>query len=376
MLNSIRLGRVFGIDIRLHYSWLLIAFLIVFSLRAQFQEMSSEWGVGTVWLSALLTGALFFAAVVAHELAHSLVAKSKGIGVKSITLFALGGVAQIEKDAPDAKTEFWIAIVGPLTSLLIGFLFLAATVATGSSPGEPPKSPLSAILIWLGYINIALGVFNLIPGFPMDGGRVLRAIIWWATGSGKRATHVAARVGQFFAVAFIVFGIYRFFSGGGVGALWMSFIGWFLLDAAGASDRQSHITEHLRGLRVADVMMRDVPTIDSRTNLQAFTEDFLFRTGRRCFVVVDNGVIEGLITPNEVKHIREAQRPFTLVGDVMLTFDKLRTIAPESPVIDALEVMTRDDLNQLPVISRGALQGFISRADLLGLLRNRTELSA
>ena len=375
MTNSIRVGRVLGIDIRLHYSWLLIAFLIVFSLRAHFQEMNPDWGGGVIWASALVTGVLFFAAVVAHELAHSVVAKSRGIGVRSITLFALGGVAQIEKDASDAKTEFLIAIVGPFTSFIIGAVFLTLAGLMGSSLAAPPTTPLPAILLWLGYINVALAVFNLIPGFPMDGGRVLRAILWWFTGSDRRATHAAVKVGKFFAVAFILFGVVRFFSGGGLGALWISFIGWFLLDAAGATGRQSDIAEHLRGLRVADVMVREVPTIDGRTNLQTFTED-LFRTGRRCFIVVENGVLTGLITPNEVKHVRPAQRPFTLVSEVMRTFDHLRTIAPESPVIEALEVMARDDLNQHPVVSGGAVEGVISRADLLGLLQNRIELSA
>ncbi len=376
MTNSIRVGRVLGIDIRLHYSWLLIAFLIVFSLRAHFQEMNPDWGGGVIWASALVTGVLFFAAVVAHELAHSVVAKSRGIGVRSITLFALGGVAQIEKDASDAKTEFLIAIVGPFTSFIIGAVFLTLARLMGSSLAAPPTTPLPAILLWLGYINVALAVFNLIPGFPMDGGRVLRAILWWFTGSDRRATHAAVKVGKFFAVAFILFGVVRFFSGGGLGALWISFIGWFLLDAAGATGRQSDMTELLRGLRVADVMLRDVPSVEGRLNLQTFTEDFLFQTGKRCFAVVENGALAGLITPNEVKHVRQAQRPFTLVSDVMRTFDHLRTIAPDAPVIEALEVMARDDLNQLPVVSGGNVEGFISRADLLGLLQNRIELSA
>ena len=215
MHSQIRLGRIFGVEIGLHYSWIVIALLIVFSLAGYFRETNSQWGDGVVLITAVATGVLFFAAIVAHELAHSVVAKSRGLPVKSITLFALGGVAQIEKDAPDAKTEFWIAIIGPITSFVIGGILLALSLASGWALMETPKTPLLAMMVWLGYINIVLGAFNLVPGFPLDGGRVLRAIAWWVTGDGARATRIAARVGQTVALFFIITGIYRLFAGAG-----------------------------------------------------------------------------------------------------------------------------------------------------------------
>ena len=254
MQSQIKLGRIFGVEIGLHYSWIVIALLIVFSLAGHFRETNAQWGDGVVLGTAVITGILFFVGILVHELAHAVVAKSRGLPVKSITLFALGGVAQIEKDASDAKTEFWIAIVGPITSFAIGAGFLALSLAFGWSPTENPNTPVLAMMVWLGYINIALGVFNLIPGFPLDGGRVLRAIVWWVTKDAVRSTRIAARVGQAVALFFIVTGVYRLFGGAGFAGLWMAIIGWFLLDAAGASYTQVVVNERLRGLKVGDIM--------------------------------------------------------------------------------------------------------------------------
>jgi predicted transcriptional regulator len=232
------------------------------------------------------------------------------------------------------------------------------------------------MLMWLGYINIMLAVFNMIPGFPLDGGRVLRAIVWWINGDANRATKIAARVGQFVAFGFIVLGIWRFFGGAGIGGLWIAFIGWFLLSASRESQAQVAITEGLHGVRVADVMSRDFPTVDGNSNLQTFVEEHLVRTGRRCFVVTVNGRAEGIITPNEVSNFERNRWPYTTVDEVMRPLDKVRTVTPDTPVTEALEVMARDDLNQLPIMADGALAGFISRAHVLQLLQTRAELHA
>ncbi len=222
MEAQIRLGRIFGVEIGLHYTWFLIALLITLSLAGQFRTANPEWGGGVIWTTAVLTGVLFFAAIIAHELSHAAVAKARGLPVKSITLFALGGVAQIEKDAADAKTEFWMGIAGPIASAVIGFLLLGIAFALGWTPMSgtmmsTPDSPLLAMLVWLGYINITLAIFDMIPGFPLDGGRVLRAIIWWVTGKADRSTRIAARVGQAVALGFIALGLIRFFGGEGFG---------------------------------------------------------------------------------------------------------------------------------------------------------------
>lgn len=379
MEANIKLGRILGVEIGLHYSWLIIALLVVFSLGGHFQAANPEWSAGAAWATAIITGLLFFAAIVVHELSHAAVAKMRGLPVKSITLFALGGVANIEREAADAKTEFWMGIIGPITSAVIGFICLGLAFAFGWSPSSEgmmtASTPPAAMLVWLGYINITLAVFNMIPGFPLDGGRVLRAIVWWKTGDAARSTRIAARVGQFVAILFIVWGIFNFFGGAGFGGLWIAFIGWFLLNAAQASYAQVEITQSLKGKSVGDVMTRDCPTIDGNTNLQTFADEYLLKTGRRCFVVAEQGRLAGLVTPHEVKEIERSKWAFTILDDVMLPLDRLRTVTPDTPVAEALELMGRKDVNQLPVVRDGRLEGIISRGNILQLLHTRAELN-
>ena len=375
MEAQIRLGRIFGVNLGLHYSWLLIAVLITLSLAEHFSTTNPHWGGASIWSLAIVTSLLFFASVVVHELSHAAVARSRGLPVRSITLFALGGVAQIEKEATDPKTEFWMGIVGPITSAVIGVACLMVAWALGWSAGATPVTPLMAMAVWLGYINISLAIFNMIPGFPLDGGRVLRAIIWWNTKDANRSTQIASRVGQIVAFVFILLGFFRFFTGAGLGGLWLVLIGWFLMVAARESYARIRVTEELRGIRVGDIMTRDCPTVDSRSNLQTFADDYLLRTGRRCFFVVEDGNIAGLITSHEVKEVERNKWPYTTVGQVMRPLDKLHTVDPETPVADALESMGRGDVNQLPVVSDHHLEGVISRSHVLRLLQARADLN-
>lgn len=374
MESHIKLGRIFGVKIGLHYSWIIIALLIAFSLASRFQEMHQDWGRGTAWLTAIITAALFFAAIIAHELSHAMVAKMRGLPVRSITLFVLGGVAQIEADAKDAKTEFWVGIAGPVMSAVLGFICLGLAWMFGWTMPAEPGTPLMAMLVWLGYINITLAIFNMIPGFPMDGGRVLRAAIWWITGNRVRATRIATLTGQFIAFGFIFLGFMSFFRGAGFSGLWIAFIGWFLLQAARSSYVQLEMSERLRGVRVSDVMVRDCPIVDGRSNLQTFVDEYLLHTGRRCFLIVENGVVAGLITPQEVKAVERARWPFTTVYDVMVPIDRLRTVKPDTLVTEAMETIGRADVNQLPVMSDGRLEGIISRDRVLQFLVTRAEL--
>jgi Zn-dependent protease/predicted transcriptional regulator len=374
MRAHIKLGRIFGIAIGLHYSWIIIALLVTLSLRSQFAAVNPDWSTATTWTTAIITGLLFFVSILLHELSHAAVAKLRGLPVRSITLFALGGVAQIEKDAADAKTEFWMGIIGPITSVVIGIVCLALAFLLGWNFADEPNAPVAAMFMWLGVINIALGIFNMVPGFPLDGGRVLRAIVWWITGDANRSTRIASKVGQLVAFGFIMIGILRFFSGAGFGGLWLAFIGWFLLDAARASGAQVEITERLNGVSIGDVMARQFPVIDGNSNLQTFVHDHLLPTGHRCFVVLEQDRPVGIITPHEVKTIERARWPYTTVGDVMRSLENLRTIGPERPVTEALEVMGREDVNQIPVVQDGTLTGIISRGHITRLLQTRAEL--
>lgn len=374
MQAQVNLGRIFGFKIGLHVSWLIVALLIAFSLGGHFGASHPTWGRGVIWGMAIVTSVLFFAAIVAHELSHALVARQRGLPVRSITLFALGGVAQLEKDATDATTEFLVSIVGPIASAIIGFVCLSLAWVLGWPVMAEPATPLTAMLVWLGYINIGLAIFNMLPGFPMDGGRILRAIVWWRTGNAERATRVASMTGQVIAVTFIIFGILSFFRGAGFNGLWMAFIGWFLLNAAKAAYAHQDITERLRGVSVGDLMNRDCTVVDGNDNLETFVRDYLLHTGQRCFLVAEHGEVTGLVTSNEVKGIAKARWPYTVVYDVMRPLEELKAVTPETPVSEALEILGRDDINHLPALTNGRLEGMISRDQILSYLLTRAEL--
>ncbi len=375
MKSQIKIGTVFGVELGLHYSWLVIALLIVFSVAGQFHAENADWSEAVVWTTAILTGLLFFVCLFAHELSHAVVAKARGIPVHKITLFMLGGVAQIEKDATDAKTEFWMAFVGPVTSAVLGVILLALADVAGWTPKTAPATPGVALLVWLGYINLALAAFNMIPGFPLDGGRVLRAILWWAMGNVDRATRAATRVGQVIAVLFIGWGIFEFFEGAGLGGLWLAFIGWFLLQAASATYMQVRTGDLLGGLRVRDLMSTSYETVDPNTSLQELVHEKLMRTGQRCFLVTENGKVVGLITPNEIRGVDAKLWPFKQVKDVMRGEDQIHFVSLDMTAMEALETMAREDVNQLPVRSNGGIAGIVSRAHILQVLQSRSELS-
>jgi len=376
MQAQVKLGRVFGIRIGLHYSWILIAILIAFSLSDLFHRTNPEWSVAAVWGTAILTAVLFFVCILLHELGHSLVAQRRGIRVPSIVLFALGGISQMEKESPDAKTEFWMALAGPVVSFVIGLICVGAAKAFGWAGNmAPAPSPAVALLGWLGYVNLALGAFNLIPAYPLDGGRVFRAAAWWVTHSIERATRIASVVGQIFGFLFILDGLWEYFvQKEGFGALWIAFIGWFLLDAARSSRIQVEITHALSGVKVRDVMERNCALIEPTTNLQTLVDDYVLRTGQRCFIVQKDGRMEGLITPADISRVERRMWPLTTVEQAMRPLAQLRIVSPDAPVLEALETMARENLNQLPVASAGHVEGVLSRAHLLEILRARNEL--
>jgi Zn-dependent protease/predicted transcriptional regulator len=374
MRSNIRLGRIAGIELGLHYSWLIIAALITFSLFAHFRLVDPEWSTAVVTAAAVTTGILFFAGLFAHELAHSLVAKAHGIPIRGITLFLFGGMAQIEKEASEAGTEFWIAIAGPLTSFGLGALLLGIALATGWAFQSTPTTPGVAVLVWLGYINVALAVFNLLPGFPMDGGRVLRSAVWKITGSVERATRVAARVGQGFAILLIAYGILRVFAGAGVGGLWLALIGWFLLQAASSSYWQMQSDLLLQGLQVRDVMSRDCTRLPASLSVRQFVDDYLLRQGSRCYIVADDGHMLGLLSPADVRTVDQQRWPQLTVREIMRPNSRVHSVQPETPASEAIEIMARENVNQLPVTEAGELQGMVSRGTVMQVLKSRSEL--
>jgi Zn-dependent protease/CBS domain-containing protein len=368
MEAQIKLGRMFGIAIGLHYSWFIIAFLITLSLATHFGMAHPGWTAAVVWLSAALTGLLFFVGLLLHEMAHALTARARDLPVAGITLFALGGVSLIERESQDAKSEFLIGIVGPLTSALVGAGCLGIAYTLGWSAQAGPATPAESVLVWLGYINFALAVFNMIPGFPLDGGRVLRSIVWGVTGDPSRATRIAARGGQVVGFLFIVYGLTQFLGGAGVGGLWLVLIGWFLLGAAGSSVGRLKAMDMLRDLRAGDLMTRECGLVESRTSVADFVSGSLLRTGRRCFLVSDDGGVSGLITLGDLESLPREEWERTPLERVMRPLGDMRSVSPETPASEVFEAMTSQDVHQVPVVARGRLEGVVSRGDLMRAL--------
>jgi Zn-dependent protease/predicted transcriptional regulator len=371
MRSELKITRISGVDLAVHYSWLLIAVLITVSLASHFHEVNRHWSMAEVWVVAVLTGVLFFASIVLHELSHALVARKRGLPTRRITLFALGGMAQIEREPQDATSEFWMAIVGPLTSVIIGVALLALAYALGWQWQVWPATPAQAILVWLGYINVTLAAFNMIPGFPLDGGRVLRAIVWWIVKDTVRATRIAGGIGRLVAAAFMVYGVLLFLTRGRFDGLWLGIIGLFLWQAATRSIADVNLTSALGGLRARDLMSADCVVVDGSVSLQDFISMYVARSGRSCFVVEEGGRETGFVTLTDVRSVERDRWAQTPVRALVHRFDGSHIVAPEIAARDAMELMAREDLAQLPVLSDGRFVGMITRETLFAVLHNR-----
>jgi CBS domain-containing protein len=267
-----------------------------------------------------------------------------------------------------------MGLAGPIMSVLIGIAALGLASTLGWNYIATPETPGMVMLVWFGFINLTLAAFNMIPGFPLDGGRVLRAIVWWWSGNQARATRIAAAIGQVVAIGFIMIGFLSFAFGGGFGGLWLAFIGLFLWDAARVSALETAITEGLRGVRVGDVMSHDCATIGRSTPVSNVAEEVL-RTGRRCFFVVDDGQVSGMVTPQELRSVPRDQWNATPASEAMQPVERLHKIDADAPVTQALDAIGREDVNQLPVLEQGRLRGIISREQILRLLSARVELA-
>ena len=368
--GGIPIGRFFGISIRLHYSWFIIFVLITWALAGSyFPSVYPDWGSFAYLAVGFATSILFFLSVLVHELAHSLVAKREGIPVESITLFVLGGVAKIEREPDKPSTEFQVAIAGPVTSLVISGIFwiIWATVRGSSEPG-------TALAFWLGWTNAILAAFNLIPGFPLDGGRVLRAIAWWRTGNFKSATRTATNIGRVVGYLLIFGGIWWVFWGSWINGLWLAFIGWFLQSAAAGAYRQVAIMDMIRGHTVREVMTKDCATVPPDISIEELVHGYILHSGRRCFPVTKDGHVLGLITVQDVSKVPRELRPQKSVAEAMTPLDKVKWVKPGDDLSGVLEVLTKEDINQLPVVDNGTVVGLVARDNLLSFISVRAEL--
>ncbi len=358
MTGGIRIGRLFGIEIAIHPSWFIILALFAFTLaNGFFPQTYGDWSRLTSWVVAIVATVLLFVTVLAHELGHSLVARSQGIGVTSITLFLLGGVASIEREASTPGREALMAGVGPLVSMVIG------VVCWGLSTVLPGPEQVVAILFYLGIANVSLAIFNLLPGFPLDGGRVLRALLWWRNHNFERATKQATYVGQAFGVGLIVLGAVQVLAGSGLGGLWMAFVGWILIQAARASASQAVLQHELANVPTGRIMTRPSEWVSPYVTLSHAAEGHFTDFDTRCLPVRperEGQSFDGLICGADLAKMPRYEWDSDRVRDVMVPAEKLLTVTPETPADEALRLLTRDDVDRLAVVDAdGNLVGFV-----------------
>ena len=369
MTASIKLGRIWGIPIGLHSSWFLVFGLVTWSLAAGY--FPGEYPATPVivhWLLAAATSVLFFGSVLLHELGHTLLALRNGIPVRSINLFLFGGVAQIAREPSTAGAELRIAIAGPLTSLGLAAMFGGVWTLGQDNPY------LAAPTVWLARINFSLALFNLIPGFPLDGGRVLRALVWQLTGSFDRASQVAVFTGELIAFGFITVGLFTIFEGSFFNGLWLVFIGWFLQNAAAASQAQANLQRSLGGVTAAHLMSREYSQVMGQIPIQQLIDDQILASGQRCFFVVEGDHLLGMLTLRDIARVPSSDRDKMTAEKAMVPLDRLTWLEPDTPLLAALQRMDDADVAQAPIMEEGRIVGMLSREQVLRYVRTRAEL--
>ncbi len=372
LTEGISIGKIFGIPLKLHYSWFIIFVLIVGILAAgYFPATYPHWGTVASIAAGVVTSLLFFGSVIVHELMHSLVAQAAGIPIHSINLFIFGGVSQMTEEPKQPQVELRMALAGPLASLVLGGIFLAIWYWITDAPEF-----VKAISFWLGLINILLAGFNLIPGFPLDGGRVLRSLLWWQNRDLRKSTRIASNVGRGFGYLFILGGIAMIVSGAWINGLWLAFIGWFLENAAANSYRQLALLDILKGHKASELMTQDCPIVQPELTIQHLVNEQILTSGRRCFPVVQQSRVLGLITIHDIKAVPREQWPTKTVEETMTPFAKLKSVSPDEELPTVMRILTEQNINQLPVVKDGNIIGMIARDNLLAFIGIRSELNA
>ena len=368
--TGIPLGRILGLQVRLDVSWLFVFALVALSLMSHFSRRFPELGPTPLWIAALSASLIFFASILIHELSHSIAARARGVQVEGITLFMFGGLSQLREEPHRPADEFIIAFVGPLTSFALGVLFFSVQALF------PSGSISAAVVGWLARINVVLAVFNLLPGFPLDGGRMLRAGAWAITGNLKGATRLASILGAVIAFGLVAWGLkFAFWDHDFVGGLWLGLIGWFLLNASRRSVGQLEIRESLARLRVEQAMRTTCPKIPGSMRLDILVDEFVFRRGERCFFVTESDVLRGMATLDEIRRIPREEWTSFRIGDIMIPFTHVRSVKPGDSLLTAFERMNEESVNQLPVVDVDHISGVITRDDIFRLVAKLLELT-
>lgn len=370
MRSTIRLGRVFGIPIHLHYTWFIIFALVTFTLGGGYFPTLYLWPWWLYWAIGIATSLLFFASVVAHELSHSLVSRYYGVPVRSITLFIFGGVAHISREASAPFRELAMAIAGPLSSLALSAFFLAVHwLLAGSS------EPVGALAWWLVRINVLLALFNLIPGFPLDGGRVLRALWWRISGNFLKATRAAVVAGRAIGYAFMAGGLaIVLLNGDWLGGLWFAFIGWFLESVAAGSYQQTRLKEALRGVSAGELVTQECIIVPPELTVEALVRDHVLPRGIRCAVVARGGRLGGMLTMANLRGTPQREWPYTTVEEAAIPPTRLRVASPTDDVLEVLEKMEEEEIGQVVVVRGEEVLGVLFRDHILRYARTRLDL--
>ncbi len=369
MNENLSLGRIFGIHVGLNWSLLVVAALIAWSLATSLLPSASPGQTsGAYWTAGVVSAFVFLASLLAHELAHSVVAMRRGVKVEGITLWLFGGVSRFSSDTASPGAQALITFVGPLTSLVLGVLFYLVAVAAG---GGAHPGLFSATLAWLGYINISLGVFNLVPAFPLDGGRLLQSLIWLRTGDRLRATRIAARIGMLFAYLLTAYGLATFiFAGSLIGGVWSVFLGWFLLSAARSEEVGGLIRQALAGIAVAQVMTPNPVQAPDDISVEDALHGYVLASRHSTFPTHDAaGRLSGLLTLTALKNVEPGARPTTLIRQIICPLEKVSTASPADPISNLLAVSDGCSEGRTLVVDGGRLVGIISPSDINRLLQ-------
>lgn len=374
--GAFNIGKIFGIQFRLHYSWFIIFTLVTVFLSWQVFPLSLiDQPQVVYWIMGVVTSLLFFASVLAHELAHSLIGRAHGIPIKSITLFIFGGAAMMTREAARASDELKMAIAGPVSSLLIAAIFWIIYVSSiGFGPSNDVANQLALMAYWLAYINVVLAVFNLFPGFPLDGGRILRSLIWHFSGNYMRATRIATQAGRVIGYLFIAGGIFLILADGNLlSGIWLTFIGWFLADTAKASYRQAQLQDVLKGFTASQVMTSDCPVVPGETTVSQLMQEYA-AAGSRCFLVAEQGRVEAFISLRNINSVAWRDRDNTRLRDIAVPLDRAKAAYPEQDVLSIVQWMNESGLDQMPVINNGRVVGLITLDNVIRFVTSRSPL--
>ena len=369
MNENLSLGRIAGIHVGLNWSLLVVAALIAWSLATGILPSAAPGQTSSAyWTAGVVSAFVYLASLLAHELAHSIVAMQRGVRVEGITLWLFGGVSRFGSESSSPGAQALITFVGPLTSLLLGVVFLLGSAAVG---GGAQQGLATASLAWLGYINILLGVFNLLPAFPLDGGRILQSLIWLRTRDRLRATRIAARIGMAFAFLFIAYGLITFFAAGSlIGGGWAVFLGWFLLSAARAEEAGSLIRQALSGINVRDVMTPNPVQAPDDISVEEALHGYVLTSRHSTFPTHDaGGRLSGLLTMAALKNVAPDARASTLIKEVICPLDKVSTASPADPVANLLDISEGCSEGRTLVVDGGRLVGIISPSDVSRLMQ-------